>query len=293
MKINHGFTYVTERSAIAVYNFIGCGDPKKIDLIASNAIREALNDMEFGGQVVVCEGQKDESHGLFGERVGKLAVSDMDVVCDPVDGSTRCSNSQRDATCLLVLAPKGTVHVPTEYYMKKIVTNKQLFDENLLSMPIKNIAEKLFVILHRKPVVSLLKRDRNKTFVDEFRNCGCRVKLIDDCDVLGSLEVFTGGIDLFYGIGGSPEAILATSAVKAYGGIIECQSVDKATWQPTGPVLRTNDLISGHSIFIATGITDSNILDGVKVINGEYVVNTLFTTYAEKGTIRKITTYYK
>ena len=282
-----GFTSVTEECAKAVYPYLGCGDPKEIDRIATNSLRDSLNEINFSGHVVICEGKKDDSYGMYEERVGKLNIPtlDLDIACDPVDGSTRSSNFQSDACSLLVLASKNSLYIPNTHYVKKAITRKDIYCEfkrYLLELTIKEISQTLIKFLKRKPIILLLKRERNQEFIDEFRKNGCHVRLINDCDVLNSLLVFTNEIDMYYGIGGAPEAVIAASAVKAYDGEIEVACDDK--------ILNSQDLVNGHSIFIATGVTDGTILDGVHCKNNRYVTHTLFATDNEKNTIRELYT---
>lgn len=290
------FIEATEECARSVFKILGCGDSKYIDKIAVDALRSKLNSINFSGKVIICEGKKDGSYGMYNEHVGKIDIPtlDLDIACDPVDGSTRSSNLQSDACSILTLSSKGSMYVPKTSYMKKIIMRKDLYDafegKDILNLQVKNISDMLKKLCNRIPIICLLKRDRNNSFIDEFRKNGCKIQLIDDCDVLKSIEVFEGSIDLYYGYGGAPETILATSAANAYGGKIQSQEVEKGTWKPIGDILKNDNMINGYSIFISTGITDSNILNGVKENNGKIITQTLFASDEEKGTIRKITT---
>jgi 5-methylcytosine-specific restriction endonuclease McrA len=157
------FTNVTEKCALDVYDFLGCGNSKEIDRVATDSIRVSLNNILFSGRVVLCEGEKDGSFGLFNEKVGKIDVPclDIDIVCDPVDGSTRSSNYQADACCILCLASKGCFYIPKTHYMKKLVMRENLYmtldKTNLLEVPVKELAKNISEVLQRKPIVSLLR----------------------------------------------------------------------------------------------------------------------------------------
>lgn len=277
------FIDVTEECARQVYPYLGCRDPKKIDEIATNTIRSKLNVLPFYGRVVLCEGKKDDSHGIYGERVGTwyTPMVGIDMASDPVDGSRRSANGQSDACSIMVLAGRDCIYVPKTYYMKKAVISKELkknFDCDLLDLPVETIAETLGRVLNRRPVISMLKRDRNNPFVEKFN--GCSFKFIDDCDVFGSFSVLTG-VDLFYGIGGATEAILAVSALKSMRVHVECQEVDDKTFEVASGIFKSEDLIDGESAFIATGITNGQFLRGVKIKGGKIVTHSIFVSNGE------------
>jgi fructose-1,6-bisphosphatase II len=180
--------------------------------------------------------------------------------------------------------------------MKKLITSGPIYDkfqvDNILELSIEEISKTLTLILGRTPVVSLLKRERHQNFIDKFRASGCKVKLVDDCDVFGSLRAMEAKIDLFYGIGGATETLLTASAVKAFRGRIEAQCVETNNWKASSDLLSNDDIINGYSVFVATGITDGDMLKGVEIVDGKITTHSFFSSDQESKTIRRITTQH-
>lgn len=267
---------VTEAGALAAYKLIGSGDKEAIDKVATYAMRESLNKIEFSAQIAIGEGKKDKSHGMFeGERVGYLyghsSVEDYDIAIDPVEGTKQVSVGGRYAISTLALSYSETMYRTDSFYMNKIIYGRQIADKLSLHLN-DSIKETVRLISHaigKNPSeinICMLNRDRNRETIEKFKWSGVNVKLIEDCDLVWAIsacmEPKLSGIDLVYGIGGATETVLSACAAKCLGGDVQAQDVDE-NWNGIGPILQLDDLVSGDCMFVATGITAGSFLDGV------------------------------
>ncbi|WP_394214838.1 class II fructose-bisphosphatase [Brachybacterium vulturis] len=271
---------VTEAAAIAGGRWVGTGDKNRADGAAVDAMRSFMDTVRMDGTVVIGEGEKDEAPMLFnGESVGDGSGPDVDVAVDPIDGTRLTALGYNNALAVLAVAEKGSMYDPSAvFYMEKMVVGPEAAEYVDLRLPVEqNI--KLVAKALEKPVnqvtVCVLERPRHEPLVQEIRAAGARVKFIMDGDVAGAIAAARGsGVDMLLGTGGTPEGIIAACAVKATGGMLQGRlaPTDDAEKQKAldaghdlDRVLTTDDLVtSDNCYFAATGITDGDLLKGVR-----------------------------
>jgi len=311
---------VTEAAAIAASKFVGRGDKYHADEAATDAMRSRLNKIDFAGRIVIGEGEKDEAPGLFnGEYVGKLRskfqeaaasagemlnhesqrIPCFDIATDPIEGTTPTSKGGYEAISVMCMADEGCLaDVNDTFYMYKLVVGPEIaerVDVSLLDSPSRTA--KLVATALRKKVsyvtVCVLDRPRHEDLIKELREVGCRIKLIQDCDVTGAIATCLpdSGIDIMMGIGGSPEGVIAAAALKCLGGIIQGQLYNKDFTPAKGKYYTTENLVKSDCIFCATGITPGSILKGVRYIANKPVTNSVLMR-SESGTIRFIESHH-
>lgn len=293
---------VTEAAAIAGGHWVGFGDKNKADGAAVDAMRSFLETVHFNGVVVIGEGEKDEAPMLFnGERVGDGTGPEVDVAVDPIDGTRLTALGINNALAVLAVAERGTMFDPSAvFYMEKLVTGPEAADLVDLRLPVK---QNLHLIAKAKGVkvnqinVCVLDRDRHKPLVEEIRAAGARTKFIMDGDVAGAIAAAREGtgVDALMGIGGTPEGIVAACAIKALGGVIQgrlwpTSDEEKQKALDAGHdldrVLTTNDLVtSDNCYFAATGITDGDLLRGVRY-RKDRVKTQSIVMRSKSGTVR-------
>jgi fructose-1,6-bisphosphatase II len=295
---------VTEAAALAAGRWVGRGDKNGADGAAVTAMRQLISTVSMNGVVVIGEGEKDHAPMLFnGEHVGDGTGPDCDVAVDPIDGTRLTANGMPNAISVIAVSPRGSMYDPTAvFYMTKLVTGPEAADLVDIDAPAAANIAAVARAKHCSPsdvTVVILDRDRHGGLVDEIRAAGARIKLITDGDVAGAiLAAGEGtGVDLLLGVGGTPEGIIAACAVKCLGGIIlgklaprDEQERDRAldAGHDLDRVLTTDDLVSSDdAFFAATGITDGELLTGVRYRSGGASTHTLVTR-ARSGTIRNI-----
>jgi fructose-1,6-bisphosphatase II len=295
---------VTEAAALAGGRWVGRGDKNGADGAAVAAMRAMISTVEMNGVVVIGEGEKDEAPMLYnGERVGDGTGPDADVAVDPIDGTTLCAKGQSNAIAVLAAADRGTMYDPSAvFYMDKLVTGPDAADVVDIRLP---VAENIARIAKAKKenasdvTVIMLDRPRHDDLVRQVRATGARLRLISDGDVAGAIMAARPGtgIDLLIGIGGTPEGIIAACAIKCLGGIIQARLMphdddERQRALDAGhdldAVLSTNDLVRGeNAFFVATGITDGELLKGVRYRAGGATTHSLVMR-SKSGTIRVI-----
>ncbi|RCS63333.1 class II fructose-bisphosphatase [Brachybacterium sp. JB7] len=294
---------VTEAAAIAGARWVGAGDKNTADGAAVDAMRSFMDTVRMNGTVVIGEGEKDEAPMLFnGESVGDGSGPDVDVAVDPIDGTRLTALGYNNALSVFAVAEKGSMYDPSAvFYMEKMVVGPEAADFVDLRLPVKqNIA--LVAKALGKPVsqvtVCVLERARHEPLVQEIREAGARVKFIMDGDVAGAIAAARGaGVDMLLGTGGTPEGIIAACAVKATGGMLQGRlaPIDDAERQKAldaghdlERVLTTDDLVtSDNCYFAATGITDGDLLRGVRYA-GERIVTESIVMRSASGTVRLV-----
>lgn len=288
----------TEDAALAASAWIGSGDKLKADKAATEAMRTRLNKTEFLGKIVIGEGKKDESYGLYcGEQVGLgwNDVSMLDIAVDPIEGTRPTVTSGPEALSTIAMANEDSMFNTEEYYMNKLAYGISIAKTVQLNIndPIENTI-KLASLASGKKIndimVCILDRPRHAEVIERMRKMGVRIKLIQDCDVSGAIAACLPdrGIDLLYGVGGAPEAVLTACAVKCLGGGFQAQLADKDGKVIDNKVYDQNDLVRGHCVFAATGITDGSLLKGVRFTESGPVTNSVFMR-SESGTVRWLT----
>ncbi len=261
---------VTETAALAAAPWVGRGQKDLADKAAVEAMRAMINTVDMAGVVVIGEGEKDNAPMLHnGESVGNQEGPACDVAVDPIDGTSLTANGMNGAISVIALAPRGTMYDPkTSFYMNKIVTGPQaahVIDINAsTAQNIAAVAKAKNLSISDITVV-VLNRPRHEQLIKEIRECGARIRLIQDGDVAAAIETArpNTGIDLLMGIGGTPEGVITAAAMICLGGAIQGQlHIDGKN---SGPILSTRDLVNSDDVFLAaTGITDGELIKGIR-----------------------------
>jgi fructose-1,6-bisphosphatase II len=263
------------------------------------------------GTVVIGEGEKDEAPMLYnGEQVGDGTGPECDVAVDPIDGTTLAAKGMANAIAVMAVAPRGSMYDPSAvFYMEKLVTGPEAADVVDIRYP---VAENIHQVAKAKGsapsdvTVVLLDRPRHETLVEEIRATGARIKFITDGDVAGAIMAARAdtGIDLLLGVGGTPEGIIAACAMKCLDGVIQGRlwpkddeerqrALDAGHDLDDSHILRTEDLVTGDDVFfVATGITDGELMRGVRYRAGGASTHSLVMR-SRSGTIRSITSEHK
>lgn len=301
---------VTEQAAIAAANVRGRGDERLADEAAVVAMRTELNRLRIRGRIVIGEGERDEASMLYlGEAVGTGEGAELDVACDPLEGTTICAKNLPNSLAVIAMTHKdGLLNTP-DIYMEKIAIGPG-YPDGLISLEIapeeaiRRVAE-VKGVRPRDISACILDRPRHAKLVEAVRATGAAVRLIPDGDVAGIIhttDADTTGIDIYLGTGGAPEGVLAAAALRCMGGQmcgrLICDTEDKAARarrmgiRDLKRVYRTEDMASGDVLFAATGVTDGNLLDGVTFRPGSATTHTVVTR-SRTGTQRWIKTVHK
>ena len=287
------FIKVSSKAALASSYFVGKKDKIAADQAAVDSMRTELNKISMNGKVVIGEGSLDEAPMLYtGELLGNKDGPSFDIAVDPVEGTNFAANNLPGAIAVIAVAEKGNLFNAPETYMNKIATGpieKGLIDlDNSLKKNITNLAS-----YKNKSITSvtacILDRPRHKKIIDELKDLNVNLKLITDGDVLGALYVSDPkyNVDIFLGIGGGPEGVLAASALDVYdchfqGRFIFDNEKDKDEAKKMGienldRKYEINEIVKGDSIFCATGITSNNFMSGIQIVDNKYKSETLVT----------------
>jgi len=295
---------VTETAALAASRWIGKGAKNEADQAAVDGMRKMINTVAMDGVIVIGEGEKDEAPMLFnGESVGDGSGPKVDVAVDPIDGTTLTSKGMSNAISVIALAERGTMFDPTSiFYMRKIVVGPEAADVIDITAPTKENLKRIAKAKDRSIdslTVVVLDRPRHDELVREIREAGARIKFITDGDVAGAVEAAREdtGIDALMGIGGTPEGVIAACAMRCLGGSIQgiLQPRTEAERESAiakgvdvDRVLTTTDLVSGTDVFFAaTGITDGELLKGVRYTSN-YMRSNSLVMRSRSQTIRVI-----
>ncbi len=295
---------VTEAAAMAAGRWVGRGEKNEADGVAVNAMRVMISSIGMNGTVVIGEGEKDHAPMLYnGEQVGDGSGPECDVAVDPIDGTTLTAKGMANAISVLAVAPRGTMYDPSAvFYMEKLVTGPEAADVVDIRLPVKENIARVAKAKGSGPedvTVVLLDRPRHQQLVHDIRATGARIKFITDGDVAGAIMAARPdtGIDLLLGIGGTPEGIISACAMKCLGGKIQgrlwpTDDEEKQRALDAGhdldAVLQTDDLVTGDDcFFVATGITDGELMKGVRYRAGGATTHSLVMR-SRSGTIRNI-----
>ena len=287
------FSKVTSKAALAASYLVGKKDKNAADQAAVDSMRSELNKIRMTGEIVIGEGKLDEAPMLYtGEILGTNEGPLFDIAVDPVEGTNFVANNLPGGIAVLAISEKGHLFNAPETYMEKIATSK--IDKGLIDLDftleknLKNLSE-----FKNKPISSItaciLDRPRHIKFIDKLKDLNVSIKLITDGDVLGALYVSDPkyNVDIFLGIGGGPEGVLAASALDAY----DCHFQGRFIFDNEEDVLEAkkmgindinkkydlHEIVKGDSIFCATGITGSDILKGISINDNIYTSETLVT----------------
>ena len=285
---------VTSKAAISCYDFIGKNQKKNADKAATDSMRKEINKLSINGKVVIGEGELDKAPMLFiGEKLGLGGNLNLDIAVDPVEGTNFVAKNLPGALSVISIAEKGNLLNAPETYMDKIaVSNKIPFEATDLDFSveenIKNIADSLNKDL-KDVTACLLDRPRHKKIINKLKRMNVRMKLISDGDISGALLVTDDkhDVDIFLGIGGGPEGVLAASAIDAYnckfqGRFIfdNDKDIERAKQMGIENLNKKYDLkeiVKGDSIFCATGITSGDLVKGIELKKDNYITETLVT----------------
>jgi fructose-1,6-bisphosphatase II len=295
---------VTEAGAMAAARWIGRGEKESADQAAVDAMRFVLDSVSMRGTVVIGEGEKDEAPMLYnGEEVGNGEGPEVDVAVDPLEGTRLTALGQPGAIAVIAVAERGTMLFPgAAFYMEKIAVGPRAADAiDITKSPSENvvrIADALEKTAREVDVV-VLERDRHDDLIAELRSVGARVKLIRDGDVAPAIAAAQPGtgVDVLYGIGGTPEGVISAAALKCVGGAIQARlwprndDERRLLLDPgldPARVLHTTDLVSGEDVFVAaTGVTNGPLLSGVQYTPGGATTDSIVMR-SRSGTVRRI-----
>ncbi len=300
---------VTEAAGLAAGRWVGRGDKTSADKAAVDAMRLVLNTIEMDGIIVIGEGEKDKAPMLYnGEVLGQGAPPKLDIAVDPIDGTRPTVNGGGGAVSVVAMAERGSMFSPGSLvYMDKLAVGPQACSVIDIEAPIevnlKAIARAKDCDIGDLQVI-ILDRPRHEDRIREIRRLGARIKLIQDGDVSAAIStcVTDSGVDVLMGVGGSPEAVITAAALKCMGGEIQCKlwprdDKDRQYAADHGlnlnQVLRTNDLVRSNNVFFAaTGITDGELLKGVRYFGGGARTESVVMR-SKSGTIRYIQSVHR
>jgi fructose-1,6-bisphosphatase class II len=299
---------VTEAAALAAGRWMGKGDKHAADDAAVEGMRGAFNHVDISGTVVIGEGERDEAPMLYiGEEVGR-GGEEIDIAVDPLEGTNLTAAGQSNSLAVLAFAPKGTLLHAPDTYMKKIAVGPAAYDAvHIDASPTENIRNVAKALKRdvEDLVVCILERDRHVDLIREVRQTGARIRLITDGDVFGAVAtaIEGTGIHLYLGTGAAPEGVLACAAMKCIGGCFmgrfewrseeeKARAIAMGTPHMDG-VLDMDTLVStDEAAFIASGVTDGEMLRGVKYFGGGARVNSVAMD-AKSKTVRFIDTIFR
>jgi fructose-1,6-bisphosphatase II / sedoheptulose-1,7-bisphosphatase len=297
---------VTERAAIASSAWMGRGDEKAADQAAVDAMRQALNVLDIDGTVVIGEGERDEAPMLYiGERVGSGNGPKVDIALDPLEGTTITATGGPNAIACIAIAGEGGFLNAPDTYMDKIAVGGGLPEGviDINASPKENLANlaKAKGVEIGNLVALILDRPRHQELIAKVREAGARIRLIRDGDVAGVIATArpNSGIDLYLGIGGAPEGVLAAAALRSIGGQMQgrlhFRNDDERTRARNmgitdlDRVYGLHDLAAGDVMFAATGVTDGTMLSGVRGFPGGMITESIVMR-SKTGTVRVIET---
>ena len=297
---------VTEAAALAAARWVGRGDKIAADQAAVDAMRVVLDTVQMDGVVVIGEGEKDEAPMLYnGEHIGDGSAPEVDIAVDPLEGTTLTAKGMPSALSVIALSPRGTMFDPGPcVYMQKLAAGPEVADLLDLDRP---IGETIGLVAERKEIdvrdvmVVVLDRPRHDDGIREIREAGARVRLIADGDVSAAMLAASRDtpVDLLWGIGGTPEGVIAAAALKCIGGGLvgrlwprdedERRAAREAGYDLERQ-LTQDDLVRGDDCFFsATGVTDGDVLQGVRYPSRGGATTESLVTRSRTGTVRRIT----
>tara|TARA_B100002051_G_scaffold262012_1_gene284190 strand:+ start:1284 stop:2231 length:948 start_codon:yes stop_codon:yes gene_type:complete len=295
---------ITSKASISCYPYIGKENKTIADKAATDVMRYNLNKLNIEGEVVIGEGELDEAPMLYiGEKLGNHKGQKIDIAVDPVEGTNFVAKNLPGAISVLAISEKGNLFKAPETYMNKIAFGqnvpKDVVDlDNAIEKNVKNLSD-----FKNKKIedicVCLLERDRHIEIINSLKKIGAKIKLISDGDVAGAIMVSDSkyNVDIFVGIGGGPEGVIAASALDAMncnfqGRFIFETEADKTRAKKMGikdlnKKYEINEIVKGDSIFCATGITSGDIINGIE-LNGDYFHTETLVTHKSQNLVNKI-----
>jgi fructose-1,6-bisphosphatase II len=295
---------VTEAAAMGAARWVGRGRKEEADQAAVDAMRGVLDTVQMCGVVIIGEGEKDKAPMLYnGEEVGSGTGPHVDVAVDPLEGTRLTALGQPNAIAVIAVAERGTMFFPgAAVYMEKIAVGPAAIDAiDITKSPTENVQAVAAALekTAREVDVVVLERDRHDDLIAELRAAGARVHLIRDGDVAPAIAAAqpATGVDMLYGIGGTPEGVISAAALKCVGGGIqgrlwprddaERQALVEGGLDPAR-VLRTDDLVAGEDVFVAaTGVTTGSLLHGVEYTRDGAITDSIVMR-SRSGTVRRV-----
>ena len=298
----------TESGALAASRLVGRGDKIAADQAAVDGMRSLFDTVSMDGIVVIGEGEKDEAPMLYnGERVGDGTGPEVDIAVDPLEGTTLAAKGMPNALCVVAISARGSMFDPGPcVYMEKLVGGPDLADVLSLATPIEDV---LHAVARRRSVtmgdlmVVVLDRPRHEEMINRIRAAGARIRMISDGDVSGALlaAMPDTGVDLLWGIGGTPEGVLSAAAIRCVGGTIlgrlwprddEEAALARNAGYDIEKILTTDDLVASEDCFFAaTGVTDGDLVRGVR-FDATGATTQSLVMRARSGTIRKVDAHH-
>ena len=294
---------ITSNAAIACYPHLGKNDKVLVDKTATDKMRKNLNQLDIDGKVVIGEGELDEAPMLYiGEKLGTGEGPSIDIAVDPLEGTNFAANNLPGALSVLAISAKGNLFNAPETYMDKISAKVSERDVVDLDFSIKKNIHNLSDYKNKSPqnlTACILDRPRHKEIIEQLKDLKVNIKLISDGDVCGALLVTDEkyNVDIFLGIGGGPEGVLAASALDAYncdfqGRFLFVTEDEKNRARKMGindfdKKYNLNEIVKGDSIFCATGITSGDLVKGISIKDDEFKSETLIT-HKSQGLRKKI-----
>ena len=301
------FINATEKAAIGAYPFIGKGDKNAADQGSVDLMRKELNSIDMSGEIVIGEGEMDEAPMLYiGEKVGKKNGQQLDIALDPLEGTNFVAKNLPNSFSMLAVCEKGNLFSAPDTYMEKIAIGQNL-PENLLDLDFS--VEKNITLLSKakKKDISqitacILDRPRHEKIIQSLKGLNVKIKFISDGDVSGAISVVDPktNIDIYLGVGGGPEGVLAAAALSCLGGQIQTRLLldsdqtkraQKLGIKDVKKKYNVKDMIKGDVMFCATAITDGEIVKGVKDLGEKYEVST-FALHKDLKIFKKIKNYH-
>ena len=302
------FILVTEKAAIGSFFFIGKGDKNAADKGAVDSMRTELNKLDIDGTVVIGEGEMDEAPMLFiGENLGTKKGQAVDIAVDPLEGTNFVAKNLPNSISVLAVTEKNNLFSAPDTYMEKISYGSNL-PKNLLDLD-NSVEKNISLLAEAKKVspeeltVCIIDRERHRAIIEKLQKLKVKISLISDGDVLGAMSVVDNKSknDLYLGIGGGPEGVLAAAALSCLGGQMQTRLVldsnqktkaEKLGLKNLNHKYNVDDMIKGDVIFCATGVTTGYFLNGVINKNDFYETNT-FALHKSENVIKKVTNQHK
>ncbi len=296
---------VTEAAALAAARWVGRGEKESADGAAVDAMRLLMDTVPMDGVVVIGEGEKDEAPMLFnGEEIGDHSPPQVDIAVDPLEGTTLCARGMPSALTVVALSERGSMFDPGPcVYMEKLVGGPEIADSLTLDEPVGEVVKRVAECRGVSPTevtTVILDRERHTEGVRQIREAGSRVRFISDGDVSAALLAVTPGtgVDLLWGIGGTPEGVLSAAAIKCLGGEIlgrlwprddaERKAAEDAGYE-IDRILKVDDLVGGNdAFFAASGVTDGDLLQGVRYLGNGKATTESLVMRSRSGTVRKV-----
>ena len=303
-----GIVAATEKAAIASSMLIGLGDEKAADQKAVDAMRTALNQIDFKGRIVIGEGERDEAPMLYiGEEVGTGRNHEVDIALDPLEGTTITAKGMPNSLSVIAAAQRGGLLYAPDTYMNKIAVGGDLPDgiidlDATTKENIQSIADAKKVPIN-EVTACVLERSRHDSIIEDLRSIGAKIVLIPDGDVAGIIMTTQehSSVDIYMGVGGAPEGVLAAAALQCIGGQMQTRLVinnedekiraEKIGIKDLNKKYSLNELAHGDIIFSATGVTEGTMVRGVRSNQNKYITHSLVLRTGESSS-QYIETYH-